>query len=238
MPLCNGADRGSNFALTRKGADFRCGAVLASPCLRFIEGKLVRDHDDHGSEPFVSAIRRIHDVMLAKVLGVGKAAVSTTPNAVRERSAVKVARSVLRGPRFREETRLPSRTGSSGDQAPDPTDAWVQEISLCLHPVGRHRNHAHDRQGAIERWRRWSNSRTAILFAGWIRKPYHIGLGQPLALTATEPLKDLFIRLPHAQTADDYEALLPWKLYASADKSSKCEAPLISDHQGNLDPCV
>ncbi len=23
MPLCNGADRGSNFALTRKGADFR-----------------------------------------------------------------------------------------------------------------------------------------------------------------------------------------------------------------------
>jgi hypothetical protein len=23
MPLCNGTDRGSNFALTRKGADFR-----------------------------------------------------------------------------------------------------------------------------------------------------------------------------------------------------------------------
>ncbi|WP_211193614.1 hypothetical protein, partial [Paraburkholderia sp. UYCP14C] len=32
-----------------------------------------------------------------------------------------------------------------------------------------------------------ANSRTAVLFAGWIRNPYHIGLGRPLALTATEP---------------------------------------------------
>jgi hypothetical protein len=32
-------------------------------------------------------------------------------NAVRERSAVKVARSVLRGPRFREEAGLPSLQG-------------------------------------------------------------------------------------------------------------------------------
>ena len=36
------------------------------------------------------------------------AGVSTTFNAVRERSAVKVARCVLRGPRFREEAWLPS----------------------------------------------------------------------------------------------------------------------------------
>ncbi|SIT49300.1 hypothetical protein BN2475_1340002 [Paraburkholderia ribeironis] len=36
-----------------------------------------------------------------------------------------------------------------------------------------------------------ANSRTAILFAGWIRNPYHIGLGRPLALTATEPAHGL-----------------------------------------------
>ncbi|MGF6292705.1 transposase-like protein [Paraburkholderia youngii] len=32
-----------------------------------------------------------------------------------------------------------------------------------------------------------ANSRTAVLFTGWIRTPYHVGLGRPLALTATEP---------------------------------------------------
>lgn len=39
---------------------------------------------------------------------VRSAGVSTAFNAVRERSAVKVARRVLRGPRFREEAWLPS----------------------------------------------------------------------------------------------------------------------------------
>jgi hypothetical protein len=38
----------------------------------------------------------------------GETGVSTTLNAVRERSAVKVARSVLRGPCVREDMGLPS----------------------------------------------------------------------------------------------------------------------------------
>ncbi len=43
---------------------------------------------------------------------IRSAGVSTTFNAVRERSAVKVARCVLWGPRFREEAWLPSYGGS------------------------------------------------------------------------------------------------------------------------------
>ncbi|NVI09434.1 hypothetical protein FSB64_38545 [Paraburkholderia sp. JPY454] len=69
------------------------------------------------------------------------------------------------------------------------------------HSPGWHRNHAHDRQGAIERRRRWANSRAAILFTGWIRSPYHVGLGRPLALTATEPAKTLWIGMQRVMDA-------------------------------------
>ena len=31
-------------------------------------------------------------------------------------------------------------------------------------------------------------------------------------------LKHLFIMLPHAQTADDYEALLPWRIHLLTSK--------------------
>lgn len=49
----------------------------------------------------------------------GKTGVSTALNAVRERSAVKVACSVLRGPRFREGTWLPSKTVRSSEATSD-----------------------------------------------------------------------------------------------------------------------
>ena len=63
---------------------------------------------------------------------VWPAGVSTTFNAVRERSAVKVARCVLRGPRFREEAWLPSfgKFGLIRRQA-------VAEPVCCRSPVVR-----------------------------------------------------------------------------------------------------
>jgi putative transposase len=42
------------------------------------------------------------------------------------------------------------RAEPSGDQAPRAADAGVQEFSLCPHPFGRHRMHAHDRQRTDE----------------------------------------------------------------------------------------
>jgi hypothetical protein len=53
-------------------------------------------------------MRRVNDVLLAKVLAVGKTGVSTTLNAVREPYEAKVSSTVLRGPRLREAARLPS----------------------------------------------------------------------------------------------------------------------------------
>jgi hypothetical protein len=60
-------------------------------------------------------MRRVNDVMLAKVLAVGKTGVSTTLNAVREPYEAKVSSTVLRGPRLREEVRLPSQFARASD---------------------------------------------------------------------------------------------------------------------------
>lgn len=64
---------------------------------------------DYGSAPFASVMRRINDVTFAKGLRCnGKTGVNTTLNAVLELYAGKLARTVPRGPRFREGTWLPS----------------------------------------------------------------------------------------------------------------------------------
>jgi len=54
-------------------------------------------------------MRRINNMIACEgLVRCGGTGVSTTLNAVRERSAVKVARSVLRGPYVREGVGLPS----------------------------------------------------------------------------------------------------------------------------------
>jgi hypothetical protein len=54
-------------------------------------------------------MRRINNMIACEgLVRCGETGVSTTLNAVRERSAVKVARSVLRGPYAREGMGLPS----------------------------------------------------------------------------------------------------------------------------------
>ena len=66
---------------------------------------------DYGSALFASVMRRINNVTFAKGLRCnGKAGVNTTLNAVLELYAGKLARTVPRGPRFREGTRLPSQS--------------------------------------------------------------------------------------------------------------------------------
>ncbi len=126
--------------------------------------------------------------MLAKALVVGKAGVSTTLNAVRERSAVKVARSVLRGPRFREETRLPSRTGPSGYQTPDPADAGIQELPPCEGHSRRHRGNAHDQERTDEMCgQRPVVCFPAVLLPFIISNTYPIDISRPDTRTATEP---------------------------------------------------
>ena len=69
--------------------------------MRFNEGQLVSDRSDYGSAPFALAMRRIDDVTFAKGLRCnGKTGVSMALNAVLELYAGKLARTVLRGPRF------------------------------------------------------------------------------------------------------------------------------------------
>jgi hypothetical protein len=73
----------------------------------------VSGRSDYGSAPFASVMRRINDVTFAKGLRCnGKTGVNTTLNAVLELYAGKLARTVPRGPRFREGTWLPSRNVS------------------------------------------------------------------------------------------------------------------------------
>lgn len=47
MSSCNGADRGSKFALTRKGADFRLVADYEKEIERFHRICTADDGDDH-----------------------------------------------------------------------------------------------------------------------------------------------------------------------------------------------
>lgn len=69
--------------------------------MRFNEGQLVSDRSSYGSAPFALAMRRIDDVTFAKGLRCnGKTGVSVALNAVLELYAGKLARTVLRGPRF------------------------------------------------------------------------------------------------------------------------------------------
>lgn len=59
------------------------------------------DRSDYGSAPFALAMRRINNVTFVKgLLSIGKTGVSTALNAVLELYAGKLARTVLRGPRF------------------------------------------------------------------------------------------------------------------------------------------
>lgn len=59
------------------------------------------NRSDYGSAPFALAMRRIDDVTFAKGLRCnGKTGVSMALNAVLELYAGKLARTVLRGPRF------------------------------------------------------------------------------------------------------------------------------------------
>jgi len=63
----------------------------------------------NGPALLASAMRRINNMIACEgLVRCGETGVSTTLNAVRERSAVKVARSVLRGPYAREGMGLPS----------------------------------------------------------------------------------------------------------------------------------
>jgi hypothetical protein len=63
----NSPHRGSRFALIRKDADFRVVWLSQVHVRDSLGGKLVRDRWHYGSAPLVPAMRRIDEVMLAKV---------------------------------------------------------------------------------------------------------------------------------------------------------------------------
>jgi hypothetical protein len=70
----------------------------------------VSDRLGYGSAPFASVMRRINNVTFAKGLRCnGKTGVNTALNAVLELYVGKLARTVLRGLRYREAVGLPTR---------------------------------------------------------------------------------------------------------------------------------
>lgn len=61
-------------------------------------------------------------------------------------------------------------------QASHPTDAGLQEFSLCTHHSWRQRVHAHDRQRPDEGRGHRANSRPTVLLFGRMSSPHHIDI--------------------------------------------------------------
>jgi len=94
---CNGLHRGSNFALTRKGADFRVVQLSQARVRDSIEGSM-RETGKRRFSVLVPVTEWINDAMFAKGFwSLTRPALARQLNAVREPCAVKVARRVLRG---------------------------------------------------------------------------------------------------------------------------------------------
>jgi hypothetical protein len=79
-------------------------------------------------------MRRINNMIACEgLVRCGETGVSTTLNAVRERSAVKVARSVLRGPYAREGMGLPFYEQEVVKAFRQTDSQIIGQLLLCLH---------------------------------------------------------------------------------------------------------